>query len=117
MAEHGPLAERYINAVNQAFAGDRTAFEGLWADDCCVQSDGATFNGKERWLGAIDWAFNHYDWIGQTLDSSSEADGIIAAIGTNHFGDGTKVTFGGIQQFNADGLIVWASSSGAFPPR
>lgn len=112
MDQHGPLATRYVNALAALFSGDSAGFGACWAEDCNIVSEAGRTHGRDKWVKFCETARDQYGWTAQEVDSSSEADGVVAMFGRNVYANGKSSAVGGLVRFNDDGQIVLAMSIG-----
>src|SRR5262245_17492764 len=91
MAEHGPLALLYIEATRKfAATGDTGALVGLLAADCIHDGNGRRAGGSgAEVIERLTKTRQALGWVGHEVETSAEADDVLAVVGRNVFSDGT----------------------------
>jgi hypothetical protein len=120
MADHGPLALRYIEACEAFNSGDTDKFGAMLIADNCVfdSSDGRVGSTGPEIVAALKAARAAMGWEKHEVISSNEADPVLAVIARNSYTgrDGTQVV-AGIAKFEGGKLVEMRSVDGPRPPR
>jgi hypothetical protein len=118
MADHGPLARKYLEATEAFNSGDTDKFGALLLAETCVfdASGGRVGSTAAEIVAALKAHRAAVGWEKHEVLSSIEDDDVLAVIARNTYTGGGTVTIAGIARFK-DGKAIELHSAGRTKPK